>query len=73
MLKTSVTGGKRVICAMLPDRAEDLEHIKELVESGHIKTIVDKRYPMDKAVDAHRYIESGESKGNVIISIGELS
>ncbi|MEW5939465.1 MAG: NAD(P)-dependent alcohol dehydrogenase, partial [Chloroflexota bacterium] len=62
--------GKRVVCALSAETTADLEHVKELVEAGAIKTIVDKRFPLERTADAHRYMESGQRAGNVAITIG---
>jgi NADPH:quinone reductase-like Zn-dependent oxidoreductase len=70
MLWTKLSGSKKkVICALATDTVEDLNKIKELVRIGEIKTIIDKIFPMDKAVEAHRYIEEGQKKGNVVITL----
>jgi NADPH:quinone reductase-like Zn-dependent oxidoreductase len=69
MLWTSVRGGKRVICALSSEKPEDLLYIKGLVEAGKIKSIIDKRYPMEDAAEAHRYIEKGSRTGSVTITI----
>ncbi len=49
--------------------SERLETIKQLVEAGHIKTIIDKCYPLEEIVEAHRYVGLGHKKGGVAISI----
>lgn len=68
---TSIIGGKRVIFGggTACEIKENLLYIKELVESGEIKITLDKTYPFEQMVEAHRYAESGNKKGSVAVRI----
>lgn len=70
MLWTSLVGTQRVVCVVTSERQQDLVAIKGLVESGTLRTVVDRTFPLDHAAEAHRYAESGARTGAVVITVG---
>lgn len=59
---------KRVVCALSSEKQTDLETIRDLAETGAVRSVVDQCFPMEQAAEAHRYAESGQKRGHVVIS-----
>lgn len=67
----ALTSDKKVIAGPVATRLEDLRFLAGLAEAGEFKPVIDRRYPFEQIAQAHRYVDTGRKKGNVIITLAQ--
>jgi len=67
---TSMTSSKKVIFGATDQNTENLIYLRGLIGAGELKSVIDRRYPLEQAAEAHRYVETGQKIGNVVLTMG---
>ncbi len=65
----SLTSNKKIVAGPAPERVEDLISLAKLAEAGEFKPVIDRHYPLEQIAEAHRLVDSGRKKGNVVVTV----
>ena len=67
-----MTGSKKVMFAFAGSKPQDLIALRDLVEAGKIRAVIDRRYPLERASEAHAYVDTGRRKGTVVLTVQKV-
>lgn len=66
-----LTGDKQVFASPAAYRADDLDRLTGLLLAGHLRVVIDRRFPLEQTAEAHRYAETGRKQGNIVIAVAD--
>jgi NADPH:quinone reductase-like Zn-dependent oxidoreductase len=66
----SMVGGKKLGSMIAKSNQKDLVFVKQLLEDGKVKPVIDRRYPLSEVPEALRYLEEGHAQGKIVITVG---
>jgi NADPH:quinone reductase-like Zn-dependent oxidoreductase len=67
--RPSKASGKKVIAGVVTPHVEDLQFLAKLAQAGEFKPVIDRTYPLEKAAEAHAYVDKGRKRGNVVLTV----
>lgn len=69
-LLTAATTKRNVLMGMIQQSAPDISFLKATIEAGSLRAVIDRKYKLQEIVEAHRYVDAGHKKGNVVVEVG---
>jgi NADPH:quinone reductase-like Zn-dependent oxidoreductase len=69
----ALASSKRVVAGPAAWRPEDLQFLAQLAERGEFKPVIDRRYRFEEIADAHRYVDAGHKRGNIVVSLNSTA
>ncbi|MNY54833.1 hypothetical protein D3C86_1907520 [compost metagenome] len=68
-LGVNMMGDKTIVAGPASERAEDLRLLADLAEQGKYRPVIDRTYPLERAAEAHTYVDTGRKRGNVVLTV----